>query len=228
MTAQNIPGHQARSARPTKQGLYDPQNERDACGFGFVVDIHGRKSNKVLRDAIEVLKNLDHRGACGCEVNTGDGAGVLMQMPHAFLKDAAKKAHITLPEPGEYACGLIFMPRNATQRRRIEEIFARVVQSEGQIYLGGRTVPTDNSMLGETARVSEPFMRQVFVQRGPDTADADEFERKLYVIRKRAYNEIRVSTIGGAEYWYVASLSHKTLVYKGMLLTMQLDQYFPD
>ena len=217
-----------RATRPDKQGLYDPQYEHDACGFGFVVDIQGRKSNKVLRDAIEVLKNLDHRGACGCEVNTGDGAGVLMQMPHAFLKDAAKKAHIELPEPGEYACGLIFMPRNATQRRRIEEIFARVVQSEGQIYLGGRTVPTDNSMLGETARVSEPFMRQVFVQRGPETADAEEFERKLYVIRKRAYNEIRVSTIGGAEYWYVASLSHKTLVYKGMLLTMQLDQYFPD
>ncbi|MGA1374970.1 MAG: glutamate synthase large subunit [Steroidobacteraceae bacterium] len=228
MNSQHTTGLRARTARPAKQGLYDPQNERDACGFGFVVDIQGRKSNKVLRDAIEVLKNLDHRGACGCEVNTGDGAGVLLQMPHAFLKDAAKKAHITLPEPGEYACGLIFMPRNATQRRRIEEIFARVVQSEGQIYLGGRTVPTDNSMLGETARVSEPFMRQVFVQRGPDTADADEFERKLYVIRKRAYNEIRVSTIGGAEYWYVASLSHKTLVYKGMLLTMQLDQYFPD
>ncbi|MBM4216290.1 MAG: glutamate synthase large subunit [Gammaproteobacteria bacterium] len=228
MTAQYTTGPRARITRPTQQGLYDPQHEHDACGFGFVVDIKGRKSNKVLRDAIEVLKNLDHRGACGCEVNTGDGAGVLLQMPYAFLKDAAKKSHITLPEPGEYACGLIFMPRNATHRRRIEEIFARVVQSEGQIYLGGRTVPTDNSMLGETARVSEPFMRQVFVQRGPDTADADEFERKLYVIRKRAYNEIRVSTIGGAEYWYVASLSHKTLVYKGMLLTMQLDQYFPD
>ncbi|MFM7396590.1 MAG: glutamate synthase large subunit [Gammaproteobacteria bacterium] len=228
MTTSTTTDHHIRATRPQKQGLYDPQHEHDACGFGFVVDIQGRKSNKVLRDAIEVLKNLDHRGACGCEVNTGDGAGVLMQMPHAFLKDAAKKSHITLPEPGEYACGLIFMPRNATQRRRIEEIFARVVQSEGQIYLGGRTVPTDNSMLGETARVSEPFMRQVFVQRGPDTADADEFERKLYVIRKRAYNEIRVSTIGGAEYWYVASLSHKTLVYKGMLLTMQLDQYFPD
>jgi len=145
-----------------------------------------------------------------------------------FLKVAAKQAHITLPEPGEYACGLIFMPRNATQRRRIEEVFARVVASEGQIYLGGRTVPTDNSMLGETARASEPFMRQVFIQRGPDTPDAEAFERKLYVIRKRAYTEIRVSTIGGAEYWYVASLSHKTLVYKGMLLTMQLDQYFPD
>ena len=228
MTDSSASGHAGHHTRPTKQGLYDPANEHDACGFGFVVDIQGRKSNKILRNAIEALKNLDHRGACGCEVNTGDGAGVLMQMPHAFLKDAAKRAHITLPEPGEYACGLIFMPRNATQRRRIEEIFARVVQSEGQIYLGGRTVPTDNSMLGETARVSEPFMRQVFVQRGPDTADAEEFERKLYVIRKRAYNEIRVSTIGGAEYWYVASLSHKTLVYKGMLLTMQLDQYFPD
>jgi glutamate synthase (ferredoxin) len=228
MSDTTIGGPAARSTRPGKQGLYDPQFERDACGVGFVVDIQGRKSNKILRNAIEVLKNLDHRGACGCEVNTGDGAGVLMQMPHAFLKAAAKQAHITLPEPGEYACGLIFMPRNATQRRRLEETFARVVQSEGQIYLGGRTVPTDNSMLGETARASEPFMRQVFIQRGPDTPDVEAFERKLYVIRKRAYNEIRVSTLGGAESWYVASLSHKTLVYKGMLLTMQLDQYFPD
>ena len=213
---------------PAKQGLYDPQFERDACGVGFVVDVKGRKSNKILLQAIQVLKNLDHRGACGCEVNTGDGAGVLMQMPHVFLKDVAKKSHINLPDPGEYACGLIFMPRNPIQRRKIEEVFARVVQSEGQIYLGGRTVPTDNSTLGETAKASEPFMRQLFIQRGPETEDADAFERKLYVIRKRAYSEIRVSTIGGAEYWYVASLSHKTLVYKGMLLTMQLDEYFTD
>ena len=218
----------ARSTRPQKQGLYDPQFERDACGFGFVADLKGRQSNQILRDAIQVLKNLDHRGACGCETNTGDGAGVLMQMPHAFLREAAREAHITLPEPGEYGCGLIFMPRNATQRRRIEGVFASVVQSEGQIYLGGRTVPTDNSMLGETARASEPFIRQVFIQRGPDTETTEEFERKLYVIRKRAYNEIRVSTMGGSDYWYVVSLSHKTLVYKGMLLTAQLDQYFPD
>ena len=214
--------------RPGKQGLYDPQFEKDACGVGMVVDIKGRKSNAILRDALQVLKNLTHRGASGCEVNTGDGAGVLMQMPHAFLKDVAKKARITLPEPGQYACGLIFMPRNATQRRKIEEVFARVVQSEGQLYLGARTVPTDNSMLGETAKLSEPFIRQVFIGRGPDTATEMDFERKLYVIRKRAYNDIRVSTIGGAEYWYVVSLSYKTLVYKGMLLTMQLDRYFPD
>jgi glutamate synthase (NADPH) large chain len=216
------------TTRPGKQGLYDPQFEHDACGVGFVVDIKGRKSNAILKQAIQVLKNLDHRGACGCEVNTGDGAGVLMQMPHAFLKDAAKKAHINLPEAGQYASGLIFMPRNPTQRRRIEEVFARVVQSEGQVYLGARTVPVNNSMLGETAKASEPFIRQVFIGRGEETPDEAAFERKLYVIRKRAYSEIRVSTVGGAEYWYVASLSHKTLVYKGMLTTMQLDEYFPD
>jgi glutamate synthase (ferredoxin) len=218
-----------RLGPPPKQGLYDPQNERDACGFGFVVDIKGRKRNSILRQAIQVLKNLDHRGACGCEVNTGDGAGVLIQMPHAWVKEVARnEARVRLPEPGYYASGLVFMPRNAVQRRKIEEVFARVVQSEGQVYLGARTVPTNNSMLGETAKASEPFIRQVFIGRGPDTPDETEFERKLYVIRKRAYNEIRVSTIGGAEYWYVVSLSHKTFVWKGMLTTMQLDQYFPD
>ena len=218
-----------RLGPPPKQGLYDPQFEHDACGVGFVVDIKGRKSNNILKQAIQILKNLDHRGASGSEVNTGDGAGILIQMPHAFLKKVAKKdARINLPEPGLYAAGNIFMPRNATQRRKIEEVFARVVQAEGQIYLGARTVPTDNSMLGETAKAAEPFVRQVFIGRGPDTVDENEFERKLYVIRKRAYNEIRVSTIGGAEFWYVVSLSHKTLVYKGMLTTMQLDAYFLD
>src|SRR6187455_3222537 len=218
-----------RLGPPAKQGLYDPQFEHDACGVGFVVNIKGKKSNAIVKQGIQVLKNLDHRGACGSEVNTGDGAGILMQLPHAFLKKVAKKdARINLPEPGHYAAGNIFMPRNATQRRKIEEVFARVVQAEGQVYLGARTVPTDNSSLGETAKASEPFVRQVFIGRGPETLDEADFERKLYVIRKRAYNEIRVSTIGGAEFWYIVSLSHKTLVYKGMLTTMQLDQYFLD
>jgi glutamate synthase (NADPH/NADH) large chain len=218
-----------RLGPPQKQGLYDPQFEHDACGVGFVVNIKGKKSNAIVKQGIQILKNLDHRGASGSEVNTGDGAGILLQMPHAFLKKVAKKdARINLPEPGSYAAGNIFMPRNATQRRKIEEVFARVVQAEGQIYLGARTVPTNNTMLGETAKAAEPFVRQVFIGRGPDTLDENEFERKLYVIRKRAYNEIRVSTIGGAEFWYVVSLSHKTMVYKGMLTTMQLDQYFLD
>src|SRR5688572_4934496 len=138
-----------RTVRPEKQGLYDPAYEHDACGVGFVVDIKGRKSHKLLQDGLQILTNLDHRGACGAEVNTGDGAGVLMQMPHKFLKEAAKKARIDLPEPGLYGCGIVFLPRNATLRRRIEEKFEQIVQSEGQTVLGWRTVPTINSMLGE-------------------------------------------------------------------------------
>ena len=213
---------------PKKQGLYDPWFEHDACGVGFVVDIKGRKSNKILKDALQVLKNLDHRGACGCEANTGDGAGVLIQMPHGYFKEVCAKARVTLPGPGEYGSGLVFLPRDRIKRRRLEERFEQIVQSEGQVFLGWRTVPTNNSMLGETARSCEPMIRQVFIGRDPANADPMAFERKLYVIRKRAYNEIRTSTMDGAEYWYMASLSHKTFVYKGMLLTEQLDQYFTD
>ncbi len=213
---------------PGKQGLYDPWYEHEACGVGFVVDIKGRKSHRILEQAIQVLRNLDHRGACGCETNTGDGAGVLIQMPHAFLREVARKNHLQLPGPGEYGSGLIFLPRNPTLRRRIVEEFEHIVQSEGQVVLGWRTVPTNNASLGETARSGEPFIRQVFIGRGPEVRDENEFERKLFIIRKRAYSEIRESTIGGAEYWYICSLSHKTIVYKGMLLTEQLTQYYPD
>ncbi len=220
--------HSTRLAAPPKQGLYDPKYEHDACGVGFVVDIKGRKSHRIVQQAIEILRNLDHRGACGCEANTGDGAGVLVQMPHRFLVEAARKARIALPEAGQYACGLVFLPRNPTKRRRLEEQLSHIVQSVGLTLLGWRTVPTDNSTLGETARVSEPFMRQVFIGRAPELTDDMAFERLLYVVRKRAYSEIRTSTIDGAEYWYVASLSFKTLVYKGMLMTEQLARYFPD
>ncbi|MFL6619529.1 MAG: glutamate synthase subunit alpha, partial [Povalibacter sp.] len=229
MTTSNSEGRTPyRTTRPEKQGLYDPAYEHDACGVGFVVDIKGRKSHKILQNGLQILTNLDHRGACGAEVNTGDGAGVLLQMPHKFLQGAAKKARIDLPNPGEYGCGIVFLPRNATLRRRIEEKFEQIVQSEGQTVLGWRTMPTNNSMLGETAKSCEPFMRQVFVGRSAQINDELAFERKLYVIRKRAYSEIRASTLEGAASWYVASLSHKTLVYKGMLLTAQLGQYFAD
>ena len=213
---------------PPKQGLYDPSFEHDACGLGFVADIKGRKSHRIVQQAVEILRSLDHRGACGCEANTGDGAGVLIQMPHKFLLEASRKARINLPEAGQYGCGLVFMPRNATKRRKLEEQLSHIVQSVGLTLLGWRTVPTDNSMLGETALASEPFIRQVFIGRSPEVADDMAFERLLYVVRKRAYSEIRTSTIDGAEYWYVASLSHKTLVYKGMLLTEQLARYFSD
>jgi glutamate synthase (NADPH) large chain len=213
---------------PPKQGLYDPWFEHEACGVGFVVDMKGRKSHKILSDALQVLRNLDHRGASGAEVNTGDGAGVLLQMPHAFLAEATKAARITLPEAGQYGCGLVYLPRNPSVRRKIEEKFESIIQAEGQIFLGWRTVPTNSASLGDTARSCEPFMRQVFIGRGANATDDLAFERKLYVMRKRAYSEIRTSTLSGAEYWYVASLSMKTLVYKGMLTTDQVDHYFPD
>ncbi len=213
---------------PPKQGLYDPWFEHEACGVGFVVDMKGRKSHKILQDALQVLRNLDHRGASGSEVNTGDGAGVLVQMPHAFLSEVAKGARINLPEVGHYSCGLVYLPRNPSVRRKVEERFEQVVQSEGQVFLGWRTVPTNSSSLGDTALSCEPFMRHAFIGRGANVTDDLAFERKLYVIRKRAYSEIRTSTLAGAEYWYVASLSMKTLVYKGMLTTEQLDEYFID
>jgi glutamate synthase (ferredoxin) len=219
---------QPRLGPPPKQGLYDPQFEKDACGVGFVVDVKGRKSHRILQQAVEVLHNLDHRGASGCEVNTGDGAGVLLQMPHSFFKEVSKKSRINLPEAGQYGCGLVFLPRNPTKRRKLEEAFEHIVQSSGLTMLGWRTVPVDNSTLGETARSAEPFMRQVFIGRPAGITDDLDFERLLYVARKRAYAEIRTSTLDGAEYWYVASLSFKTLVYKGMLLTTQLAQYFTD
>ena len=152
---------------PPKQGLYDPQFEHDACGVGFVVNVKGKKSHEIIKQALTVLLNLDHRGACGCEVNTGDGAGILIQMPHAFLKKAAAAAGIHLPEEGQYGAGIVFLPPDAAERRECEQVFGKIVAEEGQHIIGWRDLPTNNSTLGETAKASEPFMRQVFIKRNP-------------------------------------------------------------
>ncbi len=213
---------------PPKQGLYDPQFEHDACGVGFVVNVKGKKSHEIVRQAIQVLLNLDHRGACGCEVNTGDGAGILIQMPHAFLKKVCAVSHIDLPAEGQYGAGIVYLPPDAGERRECEQIFGKIVAEEGQHIIGWRDLPTNNSTLGDTAKSSEPFMRQVFIKRNPKLTDDMAFERKLYIIRKRATNEIRRVGFPGSEYWYVASLSYKTLIYKGMLNTVQVEQYFTD
>src|SRR2546422_91382 len=218
-----------RTGLPAKQGLYDPQFEHESCGVGFVVNIKGRKSHAIIQQALEVLLNLDHRGACGCEANTGDGAGILIQPPHRFLKLAAKEARVKLPGPGEYGVGMLFLPQDSAQRLECEKIFADIVTEEGQRLLGWRTVPTNNGSLGATAKSSEPFMRQVFIARNKKLADDMAFERKLYVIRKRAETAIRYSgKIDGGDFFYISSLSFKTVVYKGMLLTTQLCEYYPD
>ncbi len=214
---------------PAKQGLYDPRFEHEACGVGFVVNIKGRKSHQIIRQALDLLVNLDHRGACGCEANTGDGAGILMQMPHDFLADVCKQDKIPLPSQGQYGVGMVFLPQNPDHRAGCESLFEGIVEDEGQRVLGWRTIPTDNRSLGQTAKAAEPFMRQVFIGRNPNITDDEAFERKLHVIRKRAARSIRyANTLPGGNFFYIASLSYKTLIYKGMLLTEQLPQYYPD
>jgi glutamate synthase (ferredoxin) len=222
-------GRKIRTCPPGPQGLYDPQFEHDACGVGFVANIKGAKSHTIVEQALQVLLNLDHRGACGSEVNTGDGAGILIQMPHEFFKAACQAAGIALPNFGEYGAGMVYLPQDATERRECEKAFERIVVEEGQRVLGWRDVPTNNSSLGETARASEPFMRQIFIGRGPKLADEMALERKLYVIRKRATSTIRFSgAVQGGQIFFVASLSYKTLIYKGMLMPAQVDAYYPD
>src|SRR5512145_1566273 len=190
---------------PPKQGLYDPRFEHDACGVGFVVNIKGDKSREIVDQALTVLENLDHRGACGCEENTGDGAGILLQVPHNFLQHACEGLGFRLPEPGQYGVGIAFLPDHREQRRRFEGIVKDIIVSEGQRLLGWRKVPTDNMYLGETAKSCEPFVRQVFIGRGEGIKDDMAFERKLYVIRRRAENAIRYGGLSGGEYFYISS-----------------------
>lgn len=190
---------------PPKQGLYDPQFERDACGVGFIVHMKGKKSHEIVDRALTILLNLDHRGACGCEPNTGDGAGILMQVPHKFLKKVTAAAGIALPDVGQYGVGAIYSSPDPAARSKGQEIFEKIVEEEGQKVLGWRDVPTDDSSLGETAKSSEPFMRQVFIQRAANIADDEAFERKLYVIRKRTHAAIRRAEVD--PFWYEASLS---------------------
>jgi len=219
----------ALTGLPPKQGLYDPSHEHDACGVGFVVNIKGAKSHEIVQQALTILTNLDHRGACGCEANTGDGAGILMQIPHEFLAAKAEDEGFILPEPGEYGVGMIFVPKNPAKAVDIEKKFQKIVAQEGQKVLGWRTVPTDNSTLGPTAVRSEPNVRQVFIGKGTITAtDSLAFERKLFVIRKRAEHEIRYGGVIGGEKFYFASLSSRTIIYKGLLTTAQVAEYYPE
>ncbi len=210
---------------PPKQGLYDPSFEHDACGVGFIVHMNGKKSHKLVEQALKILCNLEHRGACGAETNTGDGAGILMQIPHKFMQKVAAEKNITLPKPGEYGVGMIYASPDSVLREKGRKVFETIVEEEGQKVLGWRDVPTDNSTMGNTAKSSEPFMQQVFIQRAANIDEA-AFERKLFVIRKRTHKEIRKGL--GDSFWYESSVSCRTIVYKGMLMPMQVGEYYPE
>ncbi len=204
-------------------GLYDAQFEHDACGLGTVVHLDGVASHSVVTQALEVLKRLNHRGATGSDPETGDGAGILIQMPHRFLARVAASDGIDLPAAGDYGIGMVFLPQHATHRLRCEEIAVRTVAEEGHRAVGWRDVPVESAAIGAVARASEPRTRQLIVERRHGSLDA--FERKLYVIRRRIEKAVRAANIND---FAIVSLSTKTIVYKGLLLATQVGAYYPD
>ena len=222
---------------PPPQGLYDPAFEHDACGVGFVVNVKGVRSHGIVRQALKVLINLLHRGACGCEVNTGDGAGILIQIPDKFLRKEAARLGITLPPEGEYGIGAVFLPRDTAARATIEALIEKIVHEEGQSLLGWRDLPTDDRLVGASAAAVEPYFKQIFIGQTPPVGRGFSranlraaFERKLYVIRKRIEHAVDKLPLAPAEkkYFYIPSLSANTLIYKGMLIADQIETMFPD
>ena len=214
---------------PLRQGLYDPRFEHDSCGVGFVCDIKGRASHEIISQGVEVLRHLSHRGATGADPKTGDGAGLLIQIPHEFLA----KVFPNLPGPGEYGTGLVFLPTDKKDYNFCKNVFAQVIRKEGQLLLGWRKVPVDDAEIGETARQTQPIIEQVFIKQAADcrlqTVDQNlDFERKLYVIRKQVENKIRASKIKQKSFFYITNLSSRTFSYKGLLMPYQLESFFPD
>ena len=213
-------------ALPPKQGLYDPKNEHDACGVGFVAHINGTKSHSIVRQGLQILENLTHRGAVGADPLAGDGAGILIQIPDQFLREECAHTNFQLPESGHYAVGMIFLPQQDHTRTQCQALFEKIIAEEGQTLLGWRDVPTDNNGLGDSVKAVEPVIRQVFIENTLD--NQDDFERKLFVICKVIENTVRDSSWEGKENFYIPSLSSRTLLYKGMLLANQVDTYYND
>ncbi|MEX2545049.1 MAG: glutamate synthase subunit alpha, partial [Phycisphaeraceae bacterium] len=221
----------ARPGLPGVSGLYDPAQEHDACGVGFIAHIKGQRSHDIVRDALKMLQRMDHRGACGCETNTGDGAGIMTALPREFLAKAARRdAGIDLPEPGRYGAGNIFLPRDEAERAACKADLERIVAEQGQRLLGWRKLPVDaqGADVGPTALSVEPAIDQLFVGAG-EGCEGEAFERQLYLIRKRASHAIRGRLdLAQAEWFYICSLSTKVIVYKGQLTSGQVPTYYPD
>ena len=223
-----------RSPRASTTGARRPRVstilrlEKDSCGVGFIANIKGKKSHQIVSDAISILCNLEHRGAVGADPRAGDGAGILVQIPHAFFARKATELGFQLPKPGDYAVGALFMPRETAWRKVIQSIIADQIKDEQLTLLGWRDVPTDNSSLGETVKPTEPAHMQVFIGRGDHIKNEDEFERRLYILRKSISQAIYQRRDRGLAGYYPVSLSCRTVVYKGMFLADQLGKYYPD
>jgi glutamate synthase (NADPH/NADH) large chain len=210
------------------KGLYRPEFEHDSCGVGFIANIKGNKSHQVIADAITMLERMNHRGACGCEPNTGDGAGILIQVPHEFFTDECRRLGFKLPAYSHYGVGLVFFPRDPKVREECRTVLNRKIKNMKMTLLGYRVLPTGTADIGESALKSEPVMEQVFIKRPDLITDPEEFERKLFVLRKYATHIITESVKGVDNQFYFSSLSYKTIAYKGMLTSLQLKYYFPD
>jgi glutamate synthase (NADPH/NADH) large chain len=213
---------------PPAHGLYDPALQKDSCGVGFIADIKGRKSHQTVEDGLRILCNLEHRGAVGADPRMGDGAGILVQIPHKFFANKAAEIGFTLPAPGDYAIGQLFMPRDTNWRQIIRDIWVEAVAREGFAVLGWRNVPTDNSTLGESVKPTEPVHLQVFIGRGKKKMSEAEFERRLYILRKVISDSIYKRRERRTAGYYPVSVSCRTVIYKGMFLADQLGTYYPD
>lgn len=213
---------------PKKQGLYDPAFEHDSCGIGFVCDIKGGQSNEIVLQGLGVLKRLAHRGATGADPKTGDGAGILIQMPHGFFAKVCTEARIDLPEPGEYGTGLVFLPTDKEEREFCKNTFSQVIKKECAALLGWRGVPVDDSEIGMTAKKTKPVIEQVFIKKSSKVASGLDFERNLYVIRKKIESIIRDTDLRQKSFFYITNLSYRTFSYKGLLMPYQLEKFFID
>ena len=217
---------------PEAQGLYHPSHEHDACGMGFVVNLDGRKTHEIVQKGIQILINLTHRGACGCDPDTGDGAGVLIQIPHEFFARECSKLGFALPEPGSYGVGMIFLPVESAQRLLCEGIVERIAREEGLTVLGWRDTPLHGDSIGRQARATQPYIEQIFLEKGegPDgqPMSQDDFERKLYVVRRRADIEIAASEFDDKGFFYVPSMSSRVIIYKGLLLAPQISDFYTE
>ncbi|PIZ84151.1 MAG: glutamate synthase subunit alpha, partial [Candidatus Omnitrophica bacterium CG_4_10_14_0_2_um_filter_44_9] len=213
---------------PPKQGLYDPAYEHDSCGVGFVVHIGGEKSNDVVIQGLTILNNLSHRGAQGADPETGDGAGILIQIPHEFFKAELALSGGELPAFGSYAVGMVFFPPKAESAQVCRSVFERAAGKEGFKVLAWRDVPVDNSRIGLTAKEVQPVVRQVFIFKPGSVREQSDLERKLYILRRLIEKEVAASSLADKRSFYVLSLSSRTIVYKGLLMTGQLKSFYKD